>query len=322
MDGAFETVACGGGRGGGCVRQMTTQAPILWRTSGGQRDPSALLGDVGWRDYTVAVDALAEKAGWVQLQGRVGQQGGNPKQLNAYFLRVGSTGAWSILKSDTTAKLTTLASGTAKATGTGTWHRYALAFAGTKITASLDGAVLGSATDASYAAGQVGIANSQWINTQWDNLSVTSGAPQPDLSGTYTVVNANSGHALSVAGASTADKAPVEQAADTGAAHQRWRLTAAGNGAYTLTNVASGKVLDAPGKSTTPGTQLIQYAGNGGANQQWDVAAAADGTYTITGRGNGLRVDVEGKSTAVGAPVIQWTVTDGANQRWRLVKVP
>jgi hypothetical protein len=321
MDGAFETVACGGGRGGGCVRQMSTQAPILWRT-GGQRDPSALLGDVGWRDYTVAVDALAEKAGWVQVEGRVGTQGRSPKDQNAYFLRVGTDGAWSIIRSANPAALTTLASGKVTATGTGTWHRYALAFAGTKLTASLDGAVLGSATDASFAAGQVGIANSQWINTQWDNLSVTGGAPQPDLSGTYSVRNAGSGHVLSVAGASTADKALVEQAADTGAAHQRWRLTAAGNGAYTLVNVASGKVLDVPGRSTTPGVQLIQYAGNGGANQQWDVAPAADGTYTITGRGNGLRVDVQGKSTAVGAPVIQWTVTDGANQRWRLVKVP
>jgi hypothetical protein len=173
MDGAFEIVNCGGGRGGRCVRQMVSQAPILWRT-GGQRDPSALLGDTGWRDYTFSVDALMEKAGWVQLQGRVGTQGRTPKQLNAYYLRVASNGTWSIIKSDTTPTLTTLASGTAAAPGTNTWHRYALAFAGSRITASIDGRVLGTATDASYPTGQIGIANSQWINTRWDNLAVTA----------------------------------------------------------------------------------------------------------------------------------------------------
>jgi len=320
MDGAFEIAACGGGRGGRCVRQMTSQAPILWRT-GGQRDPQALLGDVGWRDYTLAVDALMEKAGWVQLQGRVGTQGRTPKQVNAYFLRVTNAGAWSIIKSDTTPTLTTLASGTTRAPGTNTWHRYALAFAGSAITASVDGTVVGSVTDASYPAGQVGIANSQFINTQWDNLSITGGAPRPDLSGTYKILNENSGHALSVVGASTVDKALIEQAADTGAAHQRWRVVAVDGGFYQLVNVASGKVLDVPGSDTTPGTRLIQFANRGGANQQWDIVPAAGGTFAITNRGNGLRVDVERSATTVGAPVIQWTATNGANQRWRLVKL-
>jgi hypothetical protein len=320
MDGAFETVNCGGGRTGRCVRQMAPQTPILWRT-GGQRDPQALIGDVGWRDYTFAIDAMMERAGWVQLQGRVGTQGRTPKQVNAYFLRVTNTGAWSILKSDTTPTVTTLASGTTTAPGVNTWHRYSMAFAGSRITASLDGRVLGTATDTSYATGQVGIANSQFINTQWDNLSITGGSPAPDISGTYRIVNENSGHALSVVGASTANRALIEQAADSGATHQQWRVVTVGSGAYKLVNVASGKALDVPQSSTTPGTRLIQYDDNGGVNQQWDVAPAAGGTYTITSRLNGLRADVQGNSTVAGAPIIQWTATNGANQRWRLVRL-
>src|SRR5437764_588954 len=53
MDGAFETVHCGGSRAGTRVRQMAPQEPIEWRA--GARDPSALLGD-----HEVARHALAE----------------------------------------------------------------------------------------------------------------------------------------------------------------------------------------------------------------------------------------------------------------------
>jgi Glycosyl hydrolase family 59/Ricin-type beta-trefoil lectin domain-like len=321
MDGAFEVVNCGGGRAGRCVRQMAPQAPILWRSSGGQRDPSALLGDTTWRDVTFSIDSMMNRSGYVQLEGRVGTQGGRPTQQNAYFLRVNSNGNWSIIKSDTTPTLTTLASGTTTAPGTNTWHRYTFAFVGSRMTGSIDGRVLGSATDTSYAAGQVGIANSQWINSQWDNLSITgSGGPPPDLSGTYKILNDNSGLALSVAGGSTANRALIEQATDSGAAHQQWRLTAVSGSTYTLTNVGTGKVLDVPSSSTTPGTQLIQFDGNGGVNQQWDFAASGS-SFTITSRLNGLRVDVKGNSTAIGAAVIQWSATGGANQRWHLVRV-
>jgi hypothetical protein len=172
MDGSFETVACGGGRSGMCVRQMASEAPVLWRTDS-TRDPSALLGDVRWTDYTVASDVMLEHSGYVELQGRVGTQGHAPNDVNAYFLRISDTGAWSILKSDTTAALTTLKSGQAAALGTGTWHRLALGFSGSTISASLDGKALGSATDSTYPSGQVGIGTSQTINVQYDNVSVT-----------------------------------------------------------------------------------------------------------------------------------------------------
>jgi hypothetical protein len=167
MDGSFETVPCAR-RTGMCVRQMATQEPIEWRA--GKRDPSALLGDTGWTDYTVRTDALLEQAGYVEVFGRVGTQGGNPAQVDAYLLRVTDQGAWSILKAK---NLTTpLASGTVKALGTNRWHTLALTFRGPLITATVDGVTAGSVTDTSYAAGQVGIATSQTINVQFDNLAV------------------------------------------------------------------------------------------------------------------------------------------------------
>ncbi len=172
MDGSFEVVTCGAGRAGRCVRQMAAQQPVVWRN--GNRDPSALLGDVGWTDYTLTVDVLLEHTGYVELQGRVGTQGHDPAKLDAYFLRVTDKGAWSIIKSTQTTP-TTLASGTAIALGTNAWHTLALGFAGTAISASVDGRRVGSVVDASYPAGQVGIATSRTINVQFDNLAVTPG---------------------------------------------------------------------------------------------------------------------------------------------------
>jgi hypothetical protein len=314
MDGAFEIVNCGGGRAGQCVRQMAPAQPVVWRS--GNRDPGALLGDLGWKDYTLKVDVLLEHSGYAELQGRVGKQGGNPAQLNAYFLRVTDKGAWSIIKS-TQSSPTTLASGTGKALGTNAWHTLALTFAGSTITASLDGTRLGSATDGTYTAGQVGIATSQTINAQFDNLSVTNGPTPAVPDGTYTLVNKNSGLALAVSGGSTADRAPVVQAANNGSAATKWTVKAVGGGWYTLTNVAGGRLLDAP--DTTAGTQLDQHTGTTAA-QQWRLVPSGD-TYTVTNRASGLVVDVKSHSTAAGAPVVEWPANNGTNQQWLLVRL-
>ncbi len=110
QQGAFETAACGGGRSGQCVRQMAPQTPIEWDTGA---NPYTLLGDLGWRDYSVSTDALFEQAGSVQVMGRVGEQRGfSVSGINAYYLQVSNTGAWSIVRNDTNGTLTTLASGT------------------------------------------------------------------------------------------------------------------------------------------------------------------------------------------------------------------
>src|SRR5262249_31368107 len=67
QQGAFETATCGGGRSGRCVRQQAPRQPIEWDAGA---NPYTLLGDLGWRDYTVTVDALFEQAGAVQVLGR------------------------------------------------------------------------------------------------------------------------------------------------------------------------------------------------------------------------------------------------------------
>jgi len=117
LEGAFETGACGGGRAGTCVRQSSPQAAIAWKPLS---DPYALIGNTGWNNYTVSSDVLLEKAGYAEVLGRVGSQDtGNAGGVNAYYLRASDTGAWSIVRSNTSAQYTTLRSGSVSALGTG-----------------------------------------------------------------------------------------------------------------------------------------------------------------------------------------------------------
>jgi Ricin-type beta-trefoil lectin domain-like/Concanavalin A-like lectin/glucanases superfamily len=313
QQGAFETVACGGGRSGQCVRQMAPVLPITWDSPA---DPYTLLGSLGWTDYTVGVDTLFEQSGAVRVLGRVGNQRGfNVSGIDAYDLEVSDTGAWSIARNSSAGVFVTVASGTVAALGLNSWHHLAVSFQGSTITAVIDGTTVGQVTDASYPAGQVGLSTVGYKTQQFDNLSVTP-IGTPPIANAYEVVNKNSGKALSV----DANGFTV-QSSYTGVAAQQWQLTGDGSGWLTVTNVGSGKVLDVPGGSTSPGTQLEQWTANGGTNQQWQLRPNGDGTYQIFGRRAGLVAGVGGGSTAEGAAVIQWTPLSVPDQAWSLVPV-
>ncbi|WP_084714244.1 RICIN domain-containing protein [Streptacidiphilus rugosus] len=319
INGAFQAEPCTGGRSGTCVQQRATTAPISWDNAS---DPYAVLGDLSWSDYTVSVDAQLQQAGSAVLLGRVGlQQGFSPANINAYQLKLANTGAWSLQRNSSGGTVSTLASGTVSAPGTGTWHTLALSFAGSTITARIDGNQVGGAvTDTAYASGQVGIGTSGWIGAQFANLAVTPGA-STDLSGTYVLVNSKSGLAMDASGQGTADGTPIIQWTRNGGANQEWKLAQAGGGYYAVTGVASGKALDVPNASSVEATQLELWTANGGANQQWLVTPAGNGVYTLESRSDAELVDVNGGSTSTGATVLQWPLNGGANQQWQLVKV-
>jgi hypothetical protein len=242
----------------------------------------------------------------VQLLGRVGTQHSfGPAGINEYYLQLSNTGAWSIIRNNTSDSLTTLASGTVAAPGTGTWQHLALTFNGATIAAAINGATVGTVTDSAYPSGMVGLGTSGYQTDQFDNLSVTqvgSGAPTgPIVAGDNTSKcvddNADSsangtkvqmwdcnggasqnwtietngtiginGQCMDVTGASTANGALVEEWACNGGGNQQWQAV---NG--TLVNPVSGKCLDDPGFNTTNGTQLDIWTCNGGSNQQWSI---------------------------------------------------
>jgi hypothetical protein len=301
MEGAFETSACGAGRSGMCVRQASPQQAIPWKT---RTDPYALLGNVAWSNYTVSADTLLEKSGYVELIGRAGSQvTSNQAALNAYYLRVSDTGAWSILRNNLSQQVTTLRSGTTAALGTNRWHTLSLGFSGSTITASIDGTVVGTVTDSTLPAGQVGLATSVGETAQFDNLAVAGSG-----GGTTSALrNDNSGRCLDVPNATTTNGTQVTLWDCNGGGNQQWTVNTAKQ-----IQVYGSKCLDAEGAGTTAGTRVIIWDCNGGANQQWNVNS--DGT--VTGAGSGLCVSPTGGGTANSTPVTLQTCTGAASQKW------
>jgi hypothetical protein len=269
----------------------------------------------------VAADTLLEQPGTVELVGRAQAQNTNNNGLAAYHLRVSDTGAWSILRSDLSWNLTTVASGSGPALGTNTWHRLALAFEGTTISASVDGKALGSAvTDSTYGSGPAGLGVGGYYGAQFANFSVTPGTTTA-LSGTYELVNHNSNDLIDASGGATTDGTPIVQWPNNSGANQKWTIAVNSDGYYSIIGASSGKALDVPNVSPVSGTPLELWTPNGGTNQQWSITPAGGGYFTMENRASGFLLDVNGASTAQGAHVIQWPANGGTNQQWNLVKV-
>jgi hypothetical protein len=304
MQGAFEVTACGAGRAGRCVRQMSPRAPITWDTLS---DPYALLGDIGWSNYRVASDVLLEQAGYVEVIGRATTQHAfGPAGLNGYYLRASNTGAWSLLRNNVDNAMTIVRSGTTTALGTNSWHNLALTFSGSTITAQIDGTTVATVTDTGWFVGQVGFGTSQAETAQFDNLSVTAVAgPPPPVSG--SLVSAQSGRCLDVPNASTTNGTRVEIWDCNGGGNQQW--TRLSNGEL---QVYGNKCLDVGGHATAAGSPVSIWDCNGGANQQWTF----NSNGSIVGVESGLCLDVTGQATANGTLVEIWTCSGGANQAW------
>ncbi|MFD7685733.1 ricin-type beta-trefoil lectin domain protein [Streptomyces sp. NPDC059781] len=114
------------------------------------------------------------------------------------------------------------------------------------------------------------------------------------------------GMCVDVAGASTADRTPIQLHDCTGVDAQQWTL--GGDG----TVRALGKCLDVRDASTADGTPVQLYTCNGTKAQQWTYTSARD----LTNIGADKCLDAEGGSSADGTPLQIWTCTGAANQKW------
>ncbi|MGW2292019.1 RICIN domain-containing protein [Streptomyces phaeochromogenes] len=107
-------------------------------------------------------------------------------------------------------------------------------------------------------------------------LAAVSPAPAEaamvDTNAWYVLVNRNSGKALDLSGASTADGARAGQRTRNDGANQQWQFVDSGDGFYRLKARNSGKVLDVAGASTADGAAIQQWADHDGANQQFRPA--------------------------------------------------
>jgi Glycosyl hydrolase family 59/Ricin-type beta-trefoil lectin domain/Concanavalin A-like lectin/glucanases superfamily len=303
QQGAFEVEPCAGGRSGRCVQQQAPVQPIEWD---GNSNPYTIGGNLSWSNYTVSADALMQQAGAVQLLGRVDTQ--HPfgvAGINEYYLQLSSTGAWSIVRNNTSATLTTLASGTVAAPGTGTWHHLALTFNGAAISAAIDGATVGSVTDSTYSSGMIGFGTSGYQTDQFDNLAVTqvgSATPTGPI-----VAGDNTSKCVDDNGNSSSPGTKVQMWDCNGGAAQNW--TVPGGGTIRI----NGGCMDITGASTANGALVELWTCNGGANQQWQ---AVNGT--LVNPASGKCLDDPGSNTANGTQLEIWTCNGGANQQWRI----
>ena len=302
MQGSFEARPCSDGRSGQCVQQVTPVKPIEWQDDS---DAFSLLGDPTWSDYTVKVDVNLQQAGTVELLGRANTQNRPQSHQAAYQLRVSDTGAWSIVKNSAAGNLSTLLSGNRAALGTHAWHTLALGFSGDRITATADGATLGTTNDTSFEAGQVGIGVVGYQTDQFDNLSVTANPPG-NRGG--ILKGRQSGLCTDVPGASQNNSTQVELWDCDGAANQSWTLTPSGQ----LTVYSGAKCLDVNGGATTDGTAVQIYDCNNSAAQRWTVNS--DGT--VVNPNSGKCLDATGGGTTPGTLLEIWTCTGGSNQSW------
>jgi hypothetical protein len=305
IQGSFEIAACGGGRSGRCVRQMSEQTPIKWTSQ--LAEPYTLLGDLSWSNYTVSSDVMLEKSGYAELVGRASAYPHDlPANLNGYFFRVTDSGSWTILSNNTSGAIRTIASGSTAALGTGRWHTLALTFSSNRITATVDGTTVSTVNDSTWAAGQIGYGTGQGVTAQFDNLSVTPGSG--GTGGSSGVLRGvGSGRCLDVPNAGQTDGTLLSIWTCNGGANQQWTQTAAN-----ALIVYGNKCLDVPGHAVAPGTRVQIWTCNGGTNQQWRLNP--DGT--IVGVESGLCLDVTGSATADGSPVAIWNCGGGTNQKW------
>jgi hypothetical protein len=301
MQGAYEIRPCAAGHGGQCLQQVAPVKPIEWQDDS---DAYGLIGDTGWSNYTVGVDVDLQQSGTVTVLGRAGTQNRPQSHQAAYELRIGDNGGWSIAKTTSAGVLTTLQSGSHPALGLNTWHRLGLGFSGNQITATVDGATLGTVSDASYTSGQAGLGVVGYQTDMFDNLSVTA-SPAGDLGG--VLKGLQSGRCVDVPNLSQTNGTAVDLWDCNGGANQSWTLTP-----DRRLEVYGTKCLDARDGGTGNGTVVQINDCTGAAAQQWTV----DSDGSVVNAGSGRCLDATSNGTANGTAIELWDCTGGANQQW------
>ncbi|MEV6875339.1 non-reducing end alpha-L-arabinofuranosidase family hydrolase [Amycolatopsis sp. NPDC051128] len=149
----------------------------------------------------------------------------------------------------------------------------------------------------------------------------TASAATVDTTAWYVLLNRNSGKALDVNGASTADGANVVQWTRTNATNQQFQFVDSGGGYYRLKARHSGKVIDVSNWSTADGAAIHQWTDGNAANQQFRLADSDSGYARLINRNSNKAVEVQGAATNDGANVVQYSDWGGANQQWQLARV-
>jgi len=157
------------------------------------------------------------------------------------------------------------------------------------------------------------------FNLNWIELSpVTAGTM---ANGTYKILSRNSGKAMDVVDASTANGAKIQQWGYSATANQKWVLTHKGGNQYTITSSQTGKGIDEESYTALTGDYLDMWSlwnGTGSSNQRWLIVSTGSGYYQIINAHSGLVLEIAGASTANGALVQQGEFVNATHQNWTI----
>ncbi len=146
----------------------------------------------------------------------------------------------------------------------------------------------------------------------------------PVTSGTYTLINKRSGHALNIPSGATANGVQLIQWPWnlTFQANEKWRITIVGTGLYNIVNNSSNKCATVAGASLASGAAIVQSDYTGAASDKWQMLDSGGGYYRIINQNSGKCLTVQGASTASGANIIQSTYTAGDSDLWQIHITP
>ncbi|MFC4763516.1 RICIN domain-containing protein [Dyella koreensis] len=138
----------------------------------------------------------------------------------------------------------------------------------------------------------------------------------------YYLVARHSGKVLSVANASSASGARIQQAEPADEKHQHFKFDAVSTRLFAIRVKHSDLVIDIDGAHTVDGANVIQAGWHNGANQRFRLVDAGDGYYFIEAEHSGKCLDVYGATATSGASVVQHQnryAGDAHNQQFKPV---
>jgi hypothetical protein len=154
-------------------------------------------------------------------------------------------------------------------------------------------------------------------------LYTVNSGPSPQYSGTYKIVNLNSGLAIGTVSGGTSQGTELDQEPYSGEIYQQWILTGYGTNRYQILNADVSSTLPAAsGTSPTSKAAYVHIWDNGNNNNSvWQLNPTTGGfnivaldTILMPLPITNLVWDVYGASTADGALIDTWTSNGGSNQ--------
>ncbi len=137
----------------------------------------------------------------------------------------------------------------------------------------------------------------------------------------YSFAVKHSGKYMEFGGATTADRAPLQQWSWANGDNQKFSLRATPDGYYFLVARNSGKCADVDSFSTADGASVWQWPWHGADNQKFSLVNHGDGSYSLKGKQSGKCLDVFAFRQEDGSQIVQWTCNGADNQKFTMTRL-